>query len=171
MRRYMDLNAQWDLGQEAARDIAASLNVLLADSIALVLKTKGCRWHVAGPYFRAHQVLFRTFEQQIGAAIDDIAERVRRIGAAAVNSIGQASRLSRLVDSNVASLSALEMLTELLQDNLQLASHLREMHCLCEGYGDAATTHHIEKWIDEAEGRARDLFAASQPTAAPDASN
>jgi starvation-inducible DNA-binding protein len=163
----MALNAQWDLGQEAARDIAASLNVLLADSFALLVKTRGCRWHVSGPHFQAHQLLFRTLEAQIDAAIDDIAERIRRIGAAALNSIGHVSRLQRLVDNDAASLSALEMLAELRDDNLQLAGYLREAHCLCEGYGDVATASHLEKWIDDAEGRARDLFAASRPIECP----
>ena len=163
----MALNAQWDLGQEAARDIAASLNVLLADSVALLLKTKGCRWHVSGPHFQSHQLLLRTFEDQIALTIDDIAERIRRIGATALNSIGYVSRVRRLVD-NDDSLSALEMFAHLLDDNLQLESYLREAHCLSEGYGDVATANHLEKWIDDAEGRVRYLFAASQPIQASD---
>jgi starvation-inducible DNA-binding protein len=164
----MALNAQWDLGQEAARDIAASLNVLLADAFLLLLKTKGCRWHVSGPLFQSHQLLFRALEEQIDAAIDDIAERIGRIGATAQNSIGHISRLRRLVDGDVTSLSALEMLEVLLDDNLQYVANLREAHCLCEGYGDVATASRLERWIDDAEGRARDLLAASRPTQAPD---
>ena len=164
----MPLNAQWDLGQEAARDISASLNVLLADAFSLLLKAKGCRWHVSGPHFQSHQLLFRALEEEVGTAIDDIAERIRRIGATALNSIGDVSRLRRLVDNDVASLSALEMMTDLLDDNLQLAAFLREAHDLCEGYGDVATASRLEKWIDDAEGSARYLFAASRPTQAPD---
>jgi starvation-inducible DNA-binding protein len=163
----MALNVQWDLGQEAARDIAASLNVLLADGFALLLKTKGCRWHVCGPHFPAHQLLFREFEEQINAAIDGIAERIRRIGATALTSIGDISRVRRLVDVDIASLSAREMLAVLLEDNLQLVAYLREAHCLCEGHGDVATASRLEKWIDDAEGRARNLFATSRPTQGP----
>ena len=164
----MFLNGQWDLGQEAARDIAASLNVLLADAFTLLLKTKGCRWQVSGPQFQNHQQLFRALEEQIDAAIDDIAERIRRIGATALNSIVQVSRLRRLIDSDVASLSALEMLAALLEDNMQLVANLREAHWLCEGYGDVATASRLEKWIDNAEGWARDLFAAGRPTQTAD---
>jgi starvation-inducible DNA-binding protein len=164
----MSLNAEWDLGQEAARDIAASLNVLLADAFALLLKTKGCRWHVSGPYFQSHQLLFRALEEQIDAAIDEIAERIRRVGATALNSIVHASRLRRLEDRDVASLSALEMSAVLLEDNLQLVAFLREAHCLCDGYGDVATASRLEKWIDDAEGRVRHLFAGSRSTQAPD---
>ena len=74
----------------------------------------------------------------------------------------------KLVDNEAASLSSLEMLAELLDDNLQLVSYLREAHCLCEGYGDVATASRLEKWIDDAEGTVRCLFAASRPTQAPD---
>ena len=162
----MSLNAQWDLGQEAARDIAACLNVLLADAFVLLLKAKGCRWHVSGPNFQSHQLLFRALEEQLDAAIDDIAQRIRRIGATVLNSIVHVSRVRRLVDSDVALLGALEMLAVLQDDNLQFAAYLREAHGLCDGYGDVATASRLEKWIDDAEGRVQHLFAASRSTGA-----
>ena len=164
----MAQQAQWDLGHEAARDIAAALNLLLADEFALLLKTKGCRWHVSGPQFQGHQLLFHQLEEQINVEIDGIAERIRRIGPTALSSIGDVSRLQRLAGNHVAGLSPLEMLTALLDDNLQLGGHLREAHGLCEGYGDVATANRLEKWIDDAEGRVRDLFAASRPTQGTD---
>ena len=160
----MALNVQWDLGHEAARDIAASLNILLADGFALLLKTKGCRWNVSSPQFPGHQPLFREFEEQINVAIDGIAERIRRIGAAALISIGDISRVRRLIDIDFASLSTIEMLAVLLEDNLQFVAYLREAHYLCEGYGDVATARRLEKWIDDAEGRVRNLFPTSLPT-------
>ena len=164
----MSLNAQWDLGQEAARDIAACLNVLLADAFVLLLKAKGCRWHVSGPNFQSHQLLFRALEEQLDAAIDDIAQRIRRIGATVLNSIVHVSRVRRLVDSDVALLGALEMLAVLQDDNLQFVAYLREAHGLCDGYGDVATASRLEKWIDDAEGRVQHLFAASRSTGAAD---
>ena len=42
-----------DLGANAARDIAAALNGLLADVFALYMKTKNFHWHMSGPHFRA----------------------------------------------------------------------------------------------------------------------
>ena len=41
-----------DLGANAARDIAAALNGLLADVFALYLKTKNFHWHMSRPHFR-----------------------------------------------------------------------------------------------------------------------
>ena len=45
------------------------------------------------------------------------------------------------------------MLAELREDNMQLAAHMRQVHELCEEYGDVATASLLEVWIDEAETR------------------
>ena len=44
------LAAPTDLEPDAVRDVAGALNVLLADMIALYLKTKNFHWHVSGPH-------------------------------------------------------------------------------------------------------------------------
>jgi len=165
----MPLIAPWDLGEEAARDIADALNRLLADAFSLLLKTKSFRWHVSGRHFRDHHLLFCELEEQIHIAIEEIAERVRRVGAMTLHSVGQVARLQRLVDNDAVGSCAPDGLAELLNDNLQLAAYMRDTHGLCEGYGDVATASYLEKWIDEAEGRVRYLFAMNRPTEAPNA--
>ncbi len=42
------LRTPTDLGANAAKDIAAALNLLLADTFALYLKTKNFHWHMSG---------------------------------------------------------------------------------------------------------------------------
>jgi len=159
----MPLSVRWDLGKDVAREVAAALNALLADTFALLVKTKGVRWHAVGPHFPGHRQLFREMEEQTENTIEGIAERVRRIGETTLHSIGQISQLRRLLDHREASASAPAMLDELLNDNLQLAAFLRQAHGLCEGYGDVATAGYLEKWIDETEGRIRYLFAIRHP--------
>ena len=46
------LRTRSGLGEEATRDISASLAALLADTFALYLKTKNFHWHMSGPHFR-----------------------------------------------------------------------------------------------------------------------
>jgi hypothetical protein len=50
---------------------------LLADVFALYLKTKNFHWHVSGPHFRDYHLMLDEQAEQIFAATDDIAERVR----------------------------------------------------------------------------------------------
>jgi starvation-inducible DNA-binding protein len=52
----------------------------------------------------------------------------------------------------------MDMLTELRDDNKQLITSMREVHGLCDEYGDVATASLLENWIDEAECRMWFLF-------------
>src|SRR6201993_4564446 len=151
-----------DLGSDAVRDIAAALNVLLADIFGLYVKTKNFHWHMSGPHFRDYHLLLDEHATQIFAATDDIAERVRKIGGTTVHSIGHVSRLQRVLDNDAEFVTAMDMLAELRDDNKQLAARMRETHGLCEEHGDVATASLLEVWIDEAERRTWFLFEATR---------
>ena len=75
--RMAALATPTDLEPNAVRDIAGALNILLADMFALYLKTKNFHWHVSGPHFRDYHLLLDEHAEQIFAATDDVAERVR----------------------------------------------------------------------------------------------
>ena len=79
-RREAPLKTPTNLSSNAVQDISASLNVLLADFFALYLKTKNFHWHVSGPHFRDYHLMLDEQGDQIFAATDPIAERVRKIG-------------------------------------------------------------------------------------------
>jgi starvation-inducible DNA-binding protein len=46
-----------DLGREAIQEISAQLRQLLADVLALYLKTKNFHWHMSGRHFRDYHLL------------------------------------------------------------------------------------------------------------------
>ena len=77
-RRKAALDTPTDLTTNAVRDIAGTLNTLLADSFALYLKTKNFHWHVSGPHFRDYHLLLDEQAAQTLAATDDMAERVEQ---------------------------------------------------------------------------------------------
>jgi starvation-inducible DNA-binding protein len=163
-RQKLLLNPNTDLGFEAAKDLSIELNALLADMFVLHMKTKNFHWHVSGPHFRDYQALLDEQAQQLYAATDVIAKRVRMIGANTLRSISDISRRQRLPDNDAECVSPLEMLTELHGDNRQLAAYLRETHGVCEEHGDVASASLIETWIDEAERRIWQLFEVSRFT-------
>src|SRR6187549_4189759 len=88
-RRKAPLSTPTDLGDRPRRDIAGALNILLADVFALYLKTKNFHWHVSGPHFRDYHLMLDEQAGQIFATTDDIAERVRKLGATTLRSVGQ----------------------------------------------------------------------------------
>lgn len=134
-------------------DLCATLNALLADTFILYLKTKGFHWHMTGPHFRDYHLLLDEQATQIFAMTDVIAERVRKLGGTTLRSTGDIQRHGRMSEDYGQAATAPAMLGQLKQDNIELASRLREAHAQCAGRGDVATTSLLENFIDEAERR------------------
>ena len=160
--RKASLTTPSDLGSNAAKEIGGALNALLADVLALYLKTKNFHWHVSGPHFRDYHLLLDEQADQIFATTDPIAERVRKLGSTTLRSIGHIARLQRLTDNNADYVEPQDMLAELREDNQALIVSLRQVHDLCDERNDVATASLIEVWIDEAEKRVWFLFEATQ---------
>jgi starvation-inducible DNA-binding protein len=156
------LDTPTDLSSDAVGEISQKLNVVLADVFALYLKTKNFHWHVSGPHFRDYHLLLDEQSEQIFAATDDIAERVRKIGGLTLRSIGQISRLQTIKDNEEDFVPARDMLRELMNDNKSLVALMREAHEVADRYEDVATTSLLENLIDQAERRTWFVFEASQ---------
>jgi len=160
--RTAPLATPTDLTPNAVRDLAGALNILLADMFGLYLKTKNFHWHVSGPHFRDYHLLLDEQGEQIFATTDAIAERVRKIGATTLRSIGHIGRLQRVADNDADFVTPMDMLAELRDDNKQLVARMRETHDLCDEHGDVATASLLEVWIDEAERRTWFLFETTR---------
>jgi starvation-inducible DNA-binding protein len=161
-RRTAPLKTPTDIGSNAAKDISGALTTLLADMLALYLKTKNFHWHVSGPHFYGLHLMFDEQAAQILATTDDIAERVRKIGNTTLRSVGHVGRLTRISDNDADYVTPRDMLAELREDNLQLVAHMREMHGLCDEHEDVASASLLENWIDEAEKRIWFLFESGR---------
>ena len=146
------------LPPDARRCVAGVLNALLADVFALYLKSKNFHWHMSGPHFRDYHLMLDEHSDQIFAMTDVIAERVRKLGETTIRSIGHIAQLQGVLDNNADYVTPEDMLAELRDDNIQLAGRMREVHGVCEEYGDVASISFLETWIDEAERRAWFLF-------------
>jgi starvation-inducible DNA-binding protein len=143
-----------DLDVASVAEIAETLRRLLADVFALYLKTKSFHWHISGRHFRDDHLLLDEHAIQIFSMVDDIAERIRKMGGTALRSIGDIARNQRLKDNDDERLLATDMLRDLLDDNRQLTRFLRLAHDVCDRHRDVATASLIENWIDESERRA-----------------
>src|SRR6201997_5034165 len=161
-RRDAPLETRTDLTQAATKDITAAMNAILADVFALYVKTKNFHWHMSGPHFRDYHLLLDEHADQLFAMTDPIAERVRKLGGLTLRSIGEISRIQRVLDNDAEYVEPLDMLAELADDNKTLAARLREAHNVCDEHRDFATASLIEVWIDETERRAWFLFEASR---------
>jgi starvation-inducible DNA-binding protein len=161
-RRKASLDTPSLFSDNAIKDLAGALTVLLSDVFALYVKTKNFHWHMSGPHFRDYHLLLDEQGTQIFNTTDDIAERARKIGGTTLHSIGQISKLQRILDNDAEYVSPDDMLAELRDDNLQLVRWMQEVHDLCDEHNDVATASLLENWIDEAERRVWFLFEATR---------
>ena len=159
-RRDVPLAVRTDLTRSATKDIAGAMNAILADVFALYLKTKNFHWHMSGPHFRDYHLLLDEHGDQLFAMTDPIAERVRKLGGLTIKSIGQISRIQRVLDNDADYVEPRDMLAELAEDNKTLTARLREIHEVCDEHRDIASASPIEVWIDESERRTWFLFEA-----------
>ncbi len=123
-----------DLTSKEVQAITEALNPLVADLFALYVKTKNFHWHLAGSHFRDYHLLLDEHADQIFAAIDILAERVRRLGGTTIRSISHIGQ----------------------------AQAQRAAHEVCDKNRDVATTSLLEITIDEAERRKWFLFEVVQ---------
>ena len=151
-----------DLPPQAVAEMTEVLNRLVADSFALYVKTKNFHWHVSGPHFRSYHLLLDEQADQIYATIDELAERVRKLGGTTVRSIGDISRLQRIKDNDADFVAPLDMLRELMSDNKAVVAAMREAHEKADEHHDIATASILENFIDGAEKRNWFLFEASR---------
>ena len=143
-----------DISENGVKAIASALNGLCADAFALYVKTKNFHWHMSGPHFRDYHLLLDEQADQIEAAIDPLAERVRKLGQTTLRSIGHIGKLQTIKDNDEAFVAPGAMLKELEDDNRAMAKSMRKVHELCDDNDDAGSAGLLETFIDETERRA-----------------
>lgn len=141
------------MGDNAKKALIDGLNGLLADHLALYMKTKNFHWHVKGPQFREFHLMFDEQAGEIFGNVDIIAERVRKLDGATLTSIGSIMEKTKVEDQHASDLEAMDMVGQLRDDNAQLVKTLKELKELAEEAGDNATDGLIDDWTDQAEER------------------
>ena len=110
-----------------------ALSRLLADSYTLYLKTQNFHWNVTGPQFVALHTLFEQQYTELAMAADEIAERIRALGAKAPGSYTEFAALATVREAT-GEPSAEEMIRILRDDNATVA---RTANDLLSTAGDA----------------------------------
>lgn len=99
-----------------------SLGQVLADTYALYAKTHAYHWNVTGPQFPALHAMFEAQYTELWEALDDLAERMRALGAFAPGPEDVARRAQIVPDNGQA--GARQMVLNLLQGHETLAKTL-----------------------------------------------
>ena len=120
----MDINI--GIKQADREQIVAGLNVLLANSYTLYLKTHNYHWNVTGPMFNTLHLMFEQQYTELAAAVDQIAERIRALGAFAPGSYTEYARLTSIPEDETVP-NAETMIKNLVAGQETLARQARDV--------------------------------------------
>ena len=76
--------------------VITALRQVLAESYALLGQTHLCHWNVRGPGFFALHTAFEEQYTELFTAVDEIAERIRSLGALAPGGLGHLADMANL---------------------------------------------------------------------------
>ncbi|KAB6714350.1 MULTISPECIES: DNA starvation/stationary phase protection protein [Roseobacteraceae] len=137
-----------------------ALNTVLGQTFRLYVQTHGYRWNVEGPNFRLLHSLFEAQYQNLWAALDDIAERIRIQGAYAPGTVVDLMKLAPAEAAPTHSAEA--MITTLIAEHDTIAGTLRDAIKAAGVAGDEVSVglltdrlewHEKELWMMKASTR------------------
>lgn len=145
------------ISEKNLKHSAELLTIVLADEMTLYMKTRKAHWNVTGESFMELHKLYEDHYKQLEEMIDEIAERVGKLGHKAVGTMTEYLKLSSIKEHPGSYPSTKDTLKELLKDHETVIMQLRDDIDDCGDKGkDAGTadfltglmeTHETIAWI------------------------
>jgi starvation-inducible DNA-binding protein len=123
---------------ESNEAVVEALSELLASSYTLYLKTHNYHWNVTGPMFTTLHTLFEEQYTELALAVDEVAERIRTLGAFAPASFTAFAELSA-VSEEKGHPKAEEMIRVLVADQKAISDVAQRVIEAAEPLNDSAT--------------------------------
>lgn len=139
--------------------LVKQLEIILADTYALYLKTQNYHWNVKGIHFKTLHELFEEQYRELAEAVDAIAEQIRIMGSLAPATFKAFEKLKTLKDGN-AKATAAQMVKDLANDNDRLVNDLNRALELAEKAKDEGATNLLSDRVSAHE-KARWMLQAS----------
>ena len=128
------------------------LSLILSDAVLLYTKTRKFHWNVKGESFMEFHKLFENQYKQLEEAIDEIAERINKLGAPVIGTFKEFLDNTSLKESPGKYPAREAMLKELLSDHETVIKALRKFIDECDDkYKDAGTADFLTNLMKEHE--------------------
>lgn len=111
------------------KNLKASTDLLsgaLANEMTLYIKTRKFHWNVGGESFMELHKLFEAQYKQLEEAIDEIAERIGKLGHKTIGTMQEYLKLSSIKESPGKYAASKDLLIELLKDHETVIIMLRK---------------------------------------------
>ena len=114
------------ISEENLDKVNKLLSVVLSDEMTLYVKTRKFHWNVAGQSFMELHKLFEAHYSELELIIDNVAERISKLGGKTIGTMNEFSSLTRIVEYPNKYPVQNTMLTELLNDHKTIIYELRK---------------------------------------------
>ncbi len=135
------------MSKQAKSNAVGPLSTLLASSYTLYLKTHNYHWNVTGPMFTTLHTLFMTQYTELSLAVDEVAERIRTLGAPAPGSYTAFIKLSKVKEEN-GSPDAKAMIKQLVADQATILEVAKAVIKSAEKDGDQVSADLATRRMD-----------------------
>ena len=126
------------MGANSNQAVIDGLSRVLADSYTLYIKTHGHHWNVTGPNFPALHAMFEDQYTELAGAVDQIAERIRAVGAKAPAGYKAFRELTAIEESD-GDMTADSMVADLLKGHETVAKTAKQTLVVAEAADDEVT--------------------------------
>lgn len=139
------------LGAKARKDVAAALSHVLADTYTLQVKTQFYHWNVTGENFQALHTLFGTQYEELAAAVDEVAERIRAVGHNAPGTFESFLGLTSLKEDKFLPNGWQGMVHSLVAAHEAVTRTVREKLAIVQKAGDEGTADLLIRRLQDHE--------------------
>ena len=119
------------IAKKDLNDSVVMLSMVLADEVTLYTKTRKFHWNVSGESFMELHKLFQVQYTELEETIDQVAERINKLGGKTIGTMKEFIALTRLKESPNKYPDQKDMMKELLHDHDSLIAHLRKDIDVC----------------------------------------
>lgn len=146
------MKANIGISEKHTDSVTSLLSVLLADEMVLYIKTRKFHWNVSGESFMELHKLFEGQYKQLEESIDEIAERINKLGAKTIGTLFEFSAITTLKEAPGKYPSQKNLLQELLSDHETVTRQLRKYVTECaDKYKDAGTADFLTGLMEQHE--------------------
>ncbi len=138
------------LEDKVTLSVANKLQVLLADEQVLYAKTRNYHWNIESSNFMEIHKFYESLYTELAEAIDEVAERIRKIGHYALGRLQDFLEAARLLEGEYTSDQTLQM-KSLLDDHETLIRIIREDITAVDKLGDAGTSDFLTALLKDHE--------------------
>ncbi|HRE49856.1 MAG TPA: DNA starvation/stationary phase protection protein [Flavitalea sp.] len=139
------------ISEKNTKEVAIILNQLLADEHVLYIKTRNYHWNIEGRNFMELHKFYETLYTELTELIDEIAERVRKIGHYAEGRLKDFIRLTALEEEDYTNDQS-KQIKNLLDDHETIARAVRKnIDKVEEEYKDAGTADFLTGLLKQHE--------------------